>query len=447
MASLHPSELDSAATDSIASTPRSDHPSHDLNSRVRFMCSFGGKILPRPHDNQLRYVGGDTRIVAVQRTTSFSALLSKLSKLSGLSDVTVKYQLPNEDLDSLISVTTDEDVDNMMEEYDRVAQNLNSKSARLRLFLFVKGSDDSINSRSSSISSLLDGSAKRELWFLDALNSGASNSAMLERNRSEASSIFSEVPDYLFGLDNSDDTPSRGGEFKPKARPVLHDNVSVSDPGSPAPLTSSPFCSTSSVPSVPSMPSLPPVKTRPDSNQAIENQAIETKENQSEGFSGTVELPVSQATGFAGNPGVHYMPDPNYPGHMVQPVPVYYYPGQVPPTTVQVQPFPIQSQYVHQQYHQVGSQIPVGYHNPIAGMGQIYGGGLRPVAGMDPYDVSARVVSNGVSQQQQQQQVFYGVRNAAVVPPYNPGMVVQSGEEWQGPGPEMNKGRAPNATS
>ncbi|KAM1235654.1 hypothetical protein ACFX2J_005087 [Malus domestica] len=443
MASLHPSELDSAATDSVASTPRSDHPSHDLNSRVRFMCSFGGKILPRPHDNQLRYVGGDTRIVAVHRTTSFSALLSKLCKLSGLSNVTVKYQLPNEDLDSLISVTTDEDVDNMMEEYDRIAQNQNPKSARLRLFLFPKGGDDSINSRSSSISSLLDGSAKREHWFLDALNSGTSNSAMLERGRSEASSIVSEVPDYLFGLDNSDDTHSRCGDFKPKARPVLNDNVSVSDPGSPAPITSSPFCSTSSVPSVPSMPSLPPVKTRPDSNKVME-----TKENQSEMFTETVELPVSQATGFAGNPGVQYMPDPNYQGHMVRSLPVYYYPGQVPPTNVQVQPVPIRRQYVHQQYHQVASQIPVGYHNPIPGMGQVYGGGLRPVVAMDPYDVSARVVSDGGSQQQQlQQQVYYGVRNGAVVSPYNPGMVVQSGEEWQGPGPDKNTGRAPNSSS
>lgn len=84
MTSLHPSELD---TDSIASTPRSDHPSND-QTRVRFMCSFGGKILPRPHDNQLRYVGGDTRIVAVQRATTFSSLLSKLSKLSGKPNTT-----------------------------------------------------------------------------------------------------------------------------------------------------------------------------------------------------------------------------------------------------------------------------------------------------------------------------------------------------------------------
>ncbi|XP_004293546.1 PREDICTED: uncharacterized protein LOC101295895 [Fragaria vesca subsp. vesca] len=426
MTSLHPSELD---TDSIASTPRSDHPSND-QTRVRFMCSFGGKILPRPHDNQLRYVGGDTRIVAVQRATTFSSLLSKLSKLSGLSDVTVKYQLPNEDLDALISVTTDEDVDNMIDEYDRITQNQNPKAARLRLFLFPKGGDGGPASRTSSISSLLDGSAKREHWFLDALNSGASNnSLLLERGRSEASSILSEVPDYLFGLDNSDDNHNRGGgEFtRPKTRPgMVPDNVSASDPGSPAP---SPFCSTSSVPSVPSLPNLPPVKTKPDLKP-------ETKD---EGFAETTaELPVSQATGFSGNPGnpgLQYIQDPNYPGHVVRSVPVYYYPAPVQPP---VQPVHIQTQYMPQQYQ---AQIPVGYHNKIPGMGQVYGGGLRPVAGMEQYDVSGRVVSDGMNQQ-----VYYGVRNGGVVPAYNPAMVVQSGEEWQGNGSDINAGRAPNAS-
>lgn len=77
MTSYHASEVDS-----VASSPRSEQ-SLDHHTRVRFMCSFGGKILPRPHDNQLRYVGGDTRIVAVHRSTNFSTLLAKLSKLSG----------------------------------------------------------------------------------------------------------------------------------------------------------------------------------------------------------------------------------------------------------------------------------------------------------------------------------------------------------------------------
>ncbi|XP_021815433.1 uncharacterized protein LOC110757974 [Prunus avium] len=364
MTSFHPSELDSAATDSVSSTPRSDHPSHDLNTRVRFMCSFGGKILPRPHDNQLRYVGGDTRIVAVHRAASFSSLLTKLSKLSGLSNVTVKYQLPNEDLDALISVKSES-----------------------------KGEDSTVNSRSSSISSLLDGSAKRELWFLDALNSGASNSSVLERGRSEASSIVSEVPDYLFGLDNSDETHSRG-EFKPKPRTVLQDNVSASDPGSPAPVIS-------------------------------EGEGDRQTRKKKKFIDGDIAIWL--------------------PGHVVRSVPVYYYPGQVPPANVQVQPVPVRSQFVHQQYP---GQFPVGYHNQIPGMGQVYGGGLRPVGGLDPYDVSARVVSDGVNQHQQQ--VYYGVRNpnAAMVSAYSPGMVVpSSGEEWQGPGPEINMGRGPNTSS
>ncbi|XP_022142250.1 uncharacterized protein LOC111012412, partial [Momordica charantia] len=172
MASIHPSELDSNATDSVASSPRSDHQfnlSHDPHARVRFMCSFGGNILLRPHDNQLRYVGGETRIVAVNRSTTFSHFLAKLAKISGTINMTIKYQLPNEDLDALISVTTDEDVENMMDEYDRLVQTHNSKSAaRLRLFLFSRGED----SRASSINSLLGGSTNRDHWFLDALNGG-----------------------------------------------------------------------------------------------------------------------------------------------------------------------------------------------------------------------------------------------------------------------------------
>lgn len=85
--SHYPPDLDA---DSVTSSPRSDH-FHDAPPRIRFMCSFGGKILPRPHDNQLRYVGGDTRIVAVNRSITFSALILKLSKLSGPNNTTFSF--------------------------------------------------------------------------------------------------------------------------------------------------------------------------------------------------------------------------------------------------------------------------------------------------------------------------------------------------------------------
>ncbi|MBA0839413.1 hypothetical protein Goarm_005141 [Gossypium armourianum] len=413
MSSHHLSELDST-TDSVASSPRSEHHApHD--ARVRLMCSFGGKILPRPHDNQLRYAGGDTRIVAVHRSTSFAAILTKLSKLSGIANVSVKYQLPNEDLDALISVTTDEDLENMMEEYDRLAQNHNP---RLRIFLFSKGDD----SRTSSISSLLDGSVNREHWFLDALNSGA-NASGLERGRSEVSSIASEVPDYLFGLDNSDEAQPRGPKLS--TRQLLHENVSVSDPGSPAPVvSSSPFCSTLSAPVVvPSMPDLPPVKTKPDNPEP----GFESKQNQTESL---VEQPVLQPTTYSGSPMWHYIPGSHYSVPPAQQIPVYYVPGPVQSGNPQVQPVQIRPQYV-QQYPMSTGQIPVGYHQPVAGVGQAY----RPVTHVDPYDPALRVAPDGVKQP-----IYYGVRNAGPVPVYS-GMVVPVGEELGRSGSDSTQGR------
>ncbi|KAK7319592.1 hypothetical protein RJT34_04315 [Clitoria ternatea] len=419
--SHYPPELD---TDSVTSSPRSDH-FHDPPPRVRFMCSFGGKILPRPHDNQLRYVGGDTRIVAVHRSISFSALILKLSKLSGMSNITAKYQLPNEDLDALISVTTDEDVENMMDEYDRVAHNQNPRSARLRLFLFPEGE---VNSRASSISSLLNGSANRENWFLDALNGGVSG---LERGRSEASSMVSEVPDYLFGLDNSEETTHHHREPRPKDRPVILDNVSASDPGSPAPVVSSPFCSTSSAPCVPSIPNLPPVKTKPV-NPVPDT---DSKENQSE----PETVGHSQPNPYpSNNPVVQFPPETAYSGHPVQPVPVFYVPGPVQPGSVPVQPVPLHAHapypYVQQPYHaMMPSQVPLGYHHMVPGSGQVYGTGMRHVTPVHHYNPSGL-----------KQQVYQAVPNSGPVP----GMihsVMTGGDEPQRGGADFVAGRGSNS--
>lgn len=340
---------------------------------------------------------------------------------TGTSNISVKYQLPNEELDALISVTADEDVENMMDEYDRLALNQNPKSARLRLFLFDKGEDIS---RTSSISSLLHGSANRDHWFFDAINGGSASG--LERGRSEASSMVSEVPDYLFGLDNSEDAQSRG-EPRFKNRLALNDNVSVSDPGSPAPVVSSPFCSTSS--SGPSIPNLPHVKTKPESPAPV----LESKDTQIDAYTESVEPPLSLQTGYPGNPALHYVSDPRYSGHSLQTVPVYYVPGQAPPGNFPVQTFHVRAPYMQQQqqYQAVSGQIPDGYHHHGTGVGQVYGGGVR----LDPYDVSGRVVPDGVNQH-----VLYGVRNAAMVSAY-PGMVASTGEELHGAGFDIKTGR------
>lgn len=284
----------------------------------------------------------------------------------------------------------------MIDEYDRFAltNNAASTSARLRLFLFL---NDPI-SRASSISSLLDGSTKREHWFLDALN--GQGGPGLERGRSEVSSIVSEVPDYLFGLDQPDE---QSREPKWKSRLNLADNVSNSDPGSPAPVVSSPFCSTSSLVN----PEFPPVKTK------LENpvRVFEPKEAPIEVESFTTEKTVGLSTGYAGNPQWRYVPDPPYQSPTLQHVPFYYAPNTVPPGSVPIHPVQIRAQF--QAFPPPPGQIPVGYPQMLPGMGQVYGGGVRSAAAMDPY--------NSVNQP-----VYYAVRNAY------PGMVVPGGEELAG---------------
>ncbi|XP_016509226.2 uncharacterized protein LOC107826724 [Nicotiana tabacum] len=168
-------------------------------AKLRLMCSYGGHIIPRPHDKSLCYIGGDTRIVVVDRLSSLSDVHARLSHtlLNG-NKFTFKYQLPNEDLDSLVSVTTDEDLQHMIEAYDRamlVSPNL--KPSRLRLFLFLEKIETV-----ASMGCLLD-DAKSETWFVDAFNNagfisrGLSDSAvvdnLLERHNIPENDSFADL--------------------------------------------------------------------------------------------------------------------------------------------------------------------------------------------------------------------------------------------------------------
>ncbi|PHU11239.1 hypothetical protein BC332_18169 [Capsicum chinense] len=103
--------------------------------KVKFLCSFGGRIIPRPSDGALRYVGGQTRIISVRRDVSFAELVRKMVDTYG-QDVTIKYQLPDEDLDALVTVSCSEDLENMMDEYEKLVERASDGSAKLRVFLF-----------------------------------------------------------------------------------------------------------------------------------------------------------------------------------------------------------------------------------------------------------------------------------------------------------------------
>ncbi|XAR51272.1 Non-specific serine/threonine protein kinase [Bertholletia excelsa] len=148
--------------DSISMTSGSLPSSNDETSRVKFLCSFSGSILPRPQDGKLRYVGGETRIVSVARDITYDELMVKMRELYEGASV-LKYQQPDEDLDALVSVVNDDDVTNMMEEYDKLGSG--DGFTRLRIFLFSHPDQD-------GSTHFVDGDERdTERRYVDALNS------------------------------------------------------------------------------------------------------------------------------------------------------------------------------------------------------------------------------------------------------------------------------------
>lgn len=113
---------------------RGSSQSEDGMFKVKFLCSNGGEI--KFTDGKLRYVGGETRIFTVSRDITYSELMFKLTEFYG-EQLSLKYQLPDMDLDVLLSVSNDEDLKSMMEEYDEIEKKAaEGKAQRLRLFLF-----------------------------------------------------------------------------------------------------------------------------------------------------------------------------------------------------------------------------------------------------------------------------------------------------------------------
>ncbi|GFP96231.1 dual specificity protein kinase shka [Phtheirospermum japonicum] len=113
--------------------------SDSSSTKLKILCSFGGRILPRPSDGKLRYVGGDTRIVRINKDITWNKLWQKTTAIYE-ETCAIKYQLPGEDLDALVSISSDEDLLNMMEECNILEDGEGSK--KLRMFLFSLGDLD-----------------------------------------------------------------------------------------------------------------------------------------------------------------------------------------------------------------------------------------------------------------------------------------------------------------
>ncbi|RAL37748.1 hypothetical protein DM860_000442 [Cuscuta australis] len=133
--------------------------------KLKFLCSFGGKILPRPSDGALRYVGGQTRIVSLRRDVSFPELVKKLTDTCG-QDAVIKYQLPDEDLDALVSISCPDDFENMMDEYQKLVERSSDGSAKLRVFLFPTCDVDSPAAATIHFANMQDSRQR----YVDAVN-------------------------------------------------------------------------------------------------------------------------------------------------------------------------------------------------------------------------------------------------------------------------------------
>ncbi|XP_009145918.1 uncharacterized protein LOC103869592 [Brassica rapa] len=228
--------------------------------KLRLMCSFGGHIMPRPHDMALTYSSGETRLVVVDRRSSLASLRSRLSTmlLNGRS-FTLKYQLPNEDLDSLVTITTDEDLENMIEEYDRATSSATTRAThRIRLFLFANKLETA-----ATMGSLLN-SAKSETWFVDALN----QPGLLPRGLSDSAA----VNNTLVNLDEETDVQELetdvGGENN-KRGDYITNNVMSHQEMHMSSMPDSPMLDTTggSSSSSPSTANLPPIHVRVSEEQ------------------------------------------------------------------------------------------------------------------------------------------------------------------------------------
>ncbi|CAK9217181.1 unnamed protein product [Sphagnum troendelagicum] len=238
----------------------------DLSSlRVKLLCSFDGKILPRPGDGRLRYVGGETRIITVNHDISYAELVFKVTEICG-NALTLKYQLPDEDLDALVSVSSDEDLENMMEEYDKL-RGFDGFS-RLRVFLFpaveydvTHLSDDSVGDQRNP-----------DQRYVDAVN-GVPKTGSRKHSETGGVGVPSIHSDNLIGLDVVDPWSATSVSTGLLVPQISQDVASlIHAPVSSLPLSVSSFHTNAEVPSAASFAlSSPPLIPRVSKQSAIPN--------------------------------------------------------------------------------------------------------------------------------------------------------------------------------
>ncbi|XP_020521963.1 LEAF RUST 10 DISEASE-RESISTANCE LOCUS RECEPTOR-LIKE PROTEIN KINASE-like 2.5 isoform X2 [Amborella trichopoda] len=109
--------------------------SMDSDQKLKFLCSYGGSFIHSSQAGKTRYCGGENRLLCIDKNTSFSLFIFKLSKLCPFHSFSLKYMLPDScSCTPLVSVSGEDDYCNMIE------MNLEffaeGKTPRFRFFLF-----------------------------------------------------------------------------------------------------------------------------------------------------------------------------------------------------------------------------------------------------------------------------------------------------------------------
>ncbi|KAK3146433.1 hypothetical protein QOZ80_3BG0266060 [Eleusine coracana subsp. coracana] len=119
-------------------------------ARMKLTCSHGGRFVSYGPDGAApRYVGGETRVLAVPRSTSFRDLAARLSsEMAGRAEVSTFRHRLADDEDIIVSVTCDDELAHMRDEYDRLRAT--RPAAAFRVFLDVAAASASRRPRRSA---------------------------------------------------------------------------------------------------------------------------------------------------------------------------------------------------------------------------------------------------------------------------------------------------------
>lgn len=134
-----------------ASLPRRPHPCPRRRPLYSLLRSVLALSLSQSHSHSLSLFSVHQHVILwITLIACRAELLLKLEELCGASVRHLRCQLPSEDLDALISITSDEDLANLIEEYDRLS------SLKIRAFLSPPRSTNNASispSKSASLSS------------------------------------------------------------------------------------------------------------------------------------------------------------------------------------------------------------------------------------------------------------------------------------------------------